>query len=60
MHANRGRATDITTDEFIFMVDGLEKSEADGLCVFTFTDFLDMRATAEGKRRIDRLKAFRR
>ncbi|HTN96834.1 MAG TPA: hypothetical protein VL101_07650, partial [Nordella sp.] len=60
MHANRGRATEITTDEFIFMVDGLERSETDGLCVFTFTDFLDMRETAEGKRRIDRLRAFRR
>ena len=60
MHADRGRAADLTTDEFISMVDGLEKSEADGLCVFTFTDFLDMRETAEGKRRIDRLRAFRR
>jgi len=60
MHADRGRATEITTDEFIGMVDGLEKSETDGLCVFTFTDFLDMRGTAEGKRRIERLRAFRR
>lgn len=60
MHANRGRATEITTDEFIFMVDGLERSETDGLCVFTFTDFLDMRDTTEGKRRIDRLRTFRR
>jgi hypothetical protein len=60
MHAGRGRAETITTDEFIRAVDGVETSEADGLCVFTFTDFLDMRETADGRRRIDRLRQFRR
>lgn len=60
MHANRGRATEITTEEFLGIVDNVEASEADGLCVFTFTDFLDMRDTADGKRRIERLRAFRR
>lgn len=60
MHAGRGRAPTLDTDEFIRTVDGVEASAADGLCVFTFTDFLDMRATADGQRRIDRLKNFRR
>ena len=60
MHANRGRADIITTDEFIRAVDGVEASGADGVCVFTFTDFLDMRDSADGRRRIDRLKSFRR
>jgi hypothetical protein len=60
MHAHRGRAASITTDEFIRCLDGVEASEADGLCVFTFTDFLAMRATADGRRRIARLQAFRR
>ncbi len=60
MHAGRGRASAITTEEFLGIVDDVEASEADGLCVFTFTDFLDMRGTAEGKRRIDRLRAFRK
>ncbi|MCP4382345.1 MAG: hypothetical protein GY798_13180 [Hyphomicrobiales bacterium] len=60
MHAGRGRAETLTTGEFIRTVDGVEASEADGLCVFTFTDFLEMRDTADGRRRIDRLKAFRR
>ncbi|WP_119271125.1 hypothetical protein [Taklimakanibacter deserti] len=60
MHANRGRATSITTEEFLDIVGRVEASTADGVCVFTFTDFLDMRETAEGKRRIARLKAFRR
>lgn len=60
MHAKRGRAEAIPTEEFIRAVDNLEASEVDGLCVFTFTDFLDMRHTADGRRRIDRLKSFRR
>ena len=60
MHAGRGRAEEITTDEFIRSVDGVEASDVDGLCVFTFTDFLNMRGTSDGERRIDRLKAFRR
>lgn len=60
MHANRGRAAEITTEEFLDIVGRVEASTADGVCVFTFTDFLDMRETAEGKRRIARLKAFRR
>lgn len=60
MHANRGRAESITTEEFIDAVDRVEATDVDGVCVFTFTDFLDMRGTAEGRRRIDRLRAFRR
>ena len=60
MHAGRGRAETISTDEFIVAVDRVEATDVDGICVFTFTDFLDMRGTAEGQRRIDRLKAFRR
>jgi hypothetical protein len=60
MHAGRGRASRITTEEFLDVVGHVETSEADGLCVFTFTDFLDMRETSDGKRRIERLKAFRR
>ena len=59
MHAGRGRSEAISTDEFVHMVDAVEASEADGVCVFTFTDFLNMRDTADGRRRIDRLKAFR-
>lgn len=60
MHAGRGRATTLDTAEFIRAVDGVERSAADGICVFTFTDFLDMRETADGRRRIDRLRSFRR
>ena len=60
MHAGRGRSETITTDEFISAIDQIERTEADGICVFTFTDFLDMRDTRDGQRRIDRLKSFRR
>jgi hypothetical protein len=59
MHADRGRKEELTTDEFIQCVDSVEISAADGLCVFTFTDFLRMRETAEGHQRIERLKVFR-
>ena len=59
IHANRGRKTTLTTDEFIDCVNNIENSEANGLCVFTFTDFLNMRHTADGRRRIHRLKSFR-
>lgn len=60
MHANRGRAASISTAEFVATVDALEAAEIDGLCVFTFTDFLEMRGTREGESRIARLRAFRR
>jgi hypothetical protein len=60
MHARRGRKETLTTDDFIECVDSVDASEADGLCVFTFTDFLDMRETADGRRRIERLRSFRR
>jgi hypothetical protein len=60
MHAHRGRKEALTTDEFIECVDSVEASAADGLCVFTFTDFLNMRETADGRRRIERLRSFRR
>jgi hypothetical protein len=59
MHANRGRATRLSTDEFIQLVNSVEDSEADGVCVFTFTDFLGYRDTADGRRHIERLKNFR-
>lgn len=59
MHSKRGRAESISTEEFLETVESVEASEADGICVFTFTDFLDMRGTADGQKRIDRLKRFR-
>ena len=60
MHANRGRRLAITTDEFIDVVDRIEATDVDGVCVFTFTDFLEMQGSADGQRRIDRLKNFRK
>ena len=60
MHVGRGRAQSIATDEFVRIVDDVEQSDADGICVFTFTDFLAMLETPDGKRRIGRLRAFRR
>lgn len=59
MHASRGHSTTLPTNEFISLVDSLEASEADGVCVFAFTDFLGYRDTVDGRRRIDRLRRFR-
>jgi hypothetical protein len=60
MRAGRGRAGTITTDEFINAIDAVDATEIDGLCIFTCTDLLDMRETVDGRRRIERLMAFRR
>lgn len=60
MHAGRGRSTALEAPEFRRAVDAVEASPVDGVCVFTFTDFLDMRHTADGRSKIDRLGAFRR
>ncbi len=60
MHRGRGRAPTLDAAEFARAVDLVELSPADGLCVFTFTDFLNLRHTPEGHQKIERLKRFRR
>lgn len=60
MHAGRGRAEHIGLEVFLRAVNLVEATDVDGICVFTFTDFLGMRGTDEGERRIARLRAFRR
>jgi len=60
MHAGRGRSSTISPDEFAHAVEELEKSVVDGMCVFTFSQILDMRDTDQGRRIVDRLRGFRR
>ena len=60
MHAGRGRSTQISADEFVQAVDELEKSIVDGLCVFTFSQMLELWDTEKGRRMADRLSRFRR
>ena len=60
MHAGRGRSATLSPEEFALAVNGVEKSDIDGLCVFTFTDFLELRHTAAGQKMIERLRRFRR
>jgi hypothetical protein len=60
MHAGRGRIPDISADEFVAAVDGVERTNLEGLCVFRFSDFLAMRDSDTGRRMIDRLRRFRR
>jgi hypothetical protein len=60
MHAGRGRATDISADEFEAALNALSVSPVEGVCVFTFSDLLDLRQTDKGRRMIAALTRFRR
>lgn len=60
MHKGRGRRTQLDDEEFAQAIDTVEASPVDGLCVFTFSDFLTMRGTEQGDRKIARLRRFRR
>jgi hypothetical protein len=60
MHAGKGRSASLDAAEFCRAVDAVERSEVEGVCVFTFDDLLEMRDTPDGQTMIDRLRAFRR
>ncbi|MCJ8521619.1 hypothetical protein ABID21_004730 [Pseudorhizobium tarimense] len=60
MHAGRGRSIDIPEQEFATALAALETSPVEGVCVFTFTDLLDMRDTPRGKAMVAALSSFRR
>jgi len=60
MHAGRGRSPVIDGPEFSRMLDAVEKSPVEGLCVFTLNDLIEMRGTSEGAPILDRLTQFRR
>jgi hypothetical protein len=58
LHAGRGRAHRLDSEEFTTAVDAVERTPIDGLCVFTFSDLLEMRDSEDGRRMIDRLRRF--
>ena len=60
MHAGRGRSSEISAQEFAQEVDHLEKSVVDGMCVFTFSQLLEMKATDAGRTILNELGRFRR
>jgi hypothetical protein len=60
MHAGRGRNTVIDGPEFSRMLDAVETSPVEGLCVFTLNDLIEMRGTSAGAPILDRLTQFRR
>jgi hypothetical protein len=60
MHAGRGRSKTLDGAEFRRAVDAVERTDLEGLCIFTFADLLTLRDTADGKRMLERLRAFRR
>ncbi|WP_158818728.1 hypothetical protein [Methylocapsa sp. S129] len=59
MHAGRGRKSELTAEEFRLALNALEASDVEGVCVFTFTDLLDMRGGEKGDAMLAGLKAFR-
>jgi hypothetical protein len=59
MHAQRRRNSEISADEFVRAVDELEESVVDGMCVFTFSQLLDIRETDSGQKMVSRLGRFR-
>lgn len=59
VHAGRGRSVTLDAAEFSKAVDALEVSSVDGLCVFTFSDFLEFRDSPEMKKIMQRLQRFR-
>ena len=60
MHARRGRSETLDADEFCRTVDAVERSDVDGVCIFTFADLLDLGGSSAGNRMIERLRRFRR
>jgi len=60
MHVGRGRSPLIESAEFSRMLDAVEKSPVEGLCVFTLSDLMDIRGTSNGSAIVDRLSRFRR
>jgi hypothetical protein len=59
-HAGKGRLSKIDMQEFSAAVDSVETSDVEGICVFTFTDLLALRGSAQGEAMIERLRRFRR
>jgi hypothetical protein len=59
MHADKGRETDVRAEDFARALDAIAASPADGVCVFTFTDLIDMRDTGKGRTMIEALRKFR-
>lgn len=59
MHAGRGRSSELTAREFGQALDALDTSGVDGVCVFTFTDLLDMRGSEKGETMLAALRSFR-
>ncbi|MCX5515382.1 hypothetical protein [Kaistia algarum] len=60
MHAGRGRSPLIDGPEFSRMLDAVETSPVEGLCVFTLNDLMSIRGSPDGQAIVDRLTRFRR
>jgi len=59
IHAGQGRESMIRAVDFARMLESLATSMADGVCVFTFSDLLNLRQTSEGQDMLAALRHFR-
>jgi hypothetical protein len=59
IHAGKGRMADVTTADIEQALDSLTHTDVDGVCIFTFTDLLDMRSSQKGRVMLDALRSFR-
>ena len=59
MHAKRGRTPTIDAAEFSAVLDAIEPTPVDGLCIFTMTQLLDRAETSDGRAMLERLRRFR-
>lgn len=59
MHKGRGRQAEISAGDFASALEALETAPVEGVCIFTFTDLLDLRDGAKGKAMLSALKRYR-
>lgn len=59
MHAGKGRQTEITAEDFAQALAATETAPIEGICVFTFTDLLDLRDSTKGKAMLSALRGYR-
>ncbi|WP_319529640.1 hypothetical protein [uncultured Cohaesibacter sp.] len=59
MHQEQKRSPTLDAHEFSRMLDALESTDVDGLCIFTLTELMDRAQTKDGQMMLDRLSRFR-
>ncbi len=60
VHAGHGRSPDISEHEFEAALEATATAPIEGICIFTFTDLLDLRDSPKGRAMLAALKRYRR